>query len=94
MPKAFLLFPVLLTLLACQQKPETPTTVIQQVYCVTPKQYSDLKDAEPGKIGNSLPSDARDANKALVGQNILVRQYADGLLTVLGGCIGPEPFNS
>lgn len=63
-------------------------TRIQTVYCLTPAQYKELVDAEPAKIGHSLDPDARKSNKQLVTQNVLVRQYADGLLDVLGHCVG------
>lgn len=69
-------------------------TRIQRVYCVTPEQYTALVKAEPEKMGNKLDSDARKANTQLVSQNILMRQYADGLLTVIGGCTGPAPSPS
>lgn len=77
-----------LLLSACGVSHVDPNPPIQYVYCVTPDQYKKLVDAMPPKIGNTLDKDARKSNKQLVGQNVLVRRYADGLLTILGGCIG------
>jgi hypothetical protein len=74
--------------------PPKPETITQQVYCVTPEQFQALVDAAPKKIGNSIDKDARAANVQLTAQNILVRQYADGLLKVIGGCIGPAPSDA
>lgn len=72
-------------------RPSVP--VVQTVYCLTPEQYSELVRAEPEKIGHQLKPDLPGQNKQLVGQNVLMRSYADGLLLVLGSCIGtaPEP---
>jgi hypothetical protein len=64
-------------------------TRVQTVYCVTPEQYKTLVDAEPAKVGNIQTGDLQTDYKTSVRQNVLVRQYADGLLQVLGGCMSP-----
>jgi hypothetical protein len=69
-------------------KPE-PLPRIQTVHCLTPEQFLKLVQAEPEKIGQHLSPDLQEQNKQLKTQNVLVRQYADGLLQVLGGCTGP-----
>jgi hypothetical protein len=81
--KAFSL--VFLALAACAPKPQS---IPHNVYCLTPAQYKALVDAEPKKIGQSLSKDWSERDKQLTTQNILVRRYADGLLDVLGGCVG------
>ena len=75
-----------LALTACHQS--RPEPIIQTVYCVTPEQYKKLVDAEPGKVGNTLTGNAQKDFKIVAGQDVLLRQYADGLLSVIGGCIG------
>lgn len=84
--KLLALGPAVLILVGCDIPHVEP--IVQHVYCLTPDQYKALVDAEPPKIGNNLDKDARVSNKQLTQQNILVRRYADGLLKVLGGCIG------
>ncbi len=84
--KAFSLIP-LLVLAACTPK---PVSIPHNVYCLTPAQYKALVDAEPKKIGKSLSPDWTERDKQQTEQNILVRRYADGLLDVLGGCVGPS----
>jgi hypothetical protein len=76
-----------LGLAACGVTPK-PETRIQKVYCLTPEQFQKVVEAEPDKIGTRVDPDLRVAQKQLIGQNILVRQYADGLLQVLAGCTG------
>lgn len=64
-------------------------TRIQQVYCVTPDQYAKIVEAMPGKVGGTLTGNAQKDFKIAAGQNVLMRQYATGLLKVIGGCTGP-----
>lgn len=71
-------------------KPE-PLPRIQTVRCLTPEQFLKIVQAEPEKIGRHLSPDLQEQNKELKRQNVLVRQYADGLLQVLGGCTGTAP---
>lgn len=75
---------------ACGMTPK-PETRIQKVYCLTPEQYLKLVQAEPEKIGGKLSTDPAERDRQKTEQNVLVRQYADGLLTVLGGCTGSAP---
>ena len=85
--KALCVFlPILLS--ACGMTPK-PETKILTVSCLTPEQYLKLVQAEPPKIGQQLEQDLRKQNRQLVQQNVLVRSYADGLLTILGGCTAP-----
>lgn len=83
-----------LFLAACAHTP--PETIVNQhlIYCVTPEQYSQLKDAEPGTVHDQLTKDAQK-DFVIVGNNaIALRIYADGLLKVIGGCIGPSPSDA
>lgn len=95
MIKKLMLIPVLLSLSAftCTPKPKTEI-ITQQVYCVTPDQYAKLKDAEPQSIRDALTGQAQQDFKITAGQDVLLRIYADGLLKVLGGCIGPAPSDA
>lgn len=77
----------LLLLAGCAGHVDTAPPV-QHVYCVTPEQYRAIVQAEPAKIGQTLDKDVRVQNKQLTEQNILVRSYADGLLQIIGGCMG------
>lgn len=63
-------------------------TRIQTVHCVTPKQYTDLVKAKPAKVGHTLTGNAQQDFKIVAESDVLVRQYADGLLDVIGGCTG------
>lgn len=81
------IIPLALLLSACGAAHVEPVPV-QHVYCLTPEQFKAVVDKMPAKIGNQLDHDARIANKQLITQNILVRAYANDLLTVLGGCTG------
>jgi hypothetical protein len=87
--KSLLVVPLLL-LGACGTLQGIQTRV-QTVYCLTPEQYKKLIQAEPEKIGHSLEPGLQEQNRQLVEQNVLVRKYSDGLLTVLGGCTGASP---
>jgi hypothetical protein len=62
--------------------------------CLTPEQLTKLVKAEPEKIGRHLDPELQKQNRQLTEQNVLVRQYADGLLEVLGGCTGRAPLAS
>jgi hypothetical protein len=77
-------------LAACGLTPK-PEIRIQTVHCLTPEQFVKLVQAEPPKIGQHLEQDLGKQNRQLKEQNVLVRQYADGLLQVLGGCTAPSP---
>lgn len=81
----------LLALSACATTPPKP--VIQQhlIYCVTPDQYAALVNAQPSGIGNQLTGNAQEDFKLSAAQNVALRIYANGLLEVIGGCIGPAP---
>lgn len=83
-----------LALAGCATNKPEVQTVVQQVYCVTPDQYKQLVDAEPAKVGNNLTGNAQQDFKIAAGQDILMRTYANGLIKVLGGCIGPGPHDS
>jgi hypothetical protein len=60
------------------------------VYCLTRTQFNQLKDAEPGKIKSQLNGDASHDVGPLAGSAIRLRGYAEGLLTVLDGCVDPN----
>ena len=78
-----------LALLGCN-KPQVETR-IQTVHCVTPEQYRKLVEAMPPKIGKQLTGNSQEDFKLSAGQNVLMRMYANGLLTVIGGCTAPVP---
>ena len=86
--RIFLLTLFLLSACGIVPKPELR---IQKVYCLTPEQYLRLVQAEPEKIGEHLSADPAEKDRQKTEQNVLVRRYADGLLTVLGGCTGSAP---
>ena len=86
MKKLAFLFPLLLTGCALFQKPETRYV---NVYCVTAEQYKKLVDAQPDKIGHTLTNQAQKDFKIVAGSAIALRVYSDGLLEVLGNCVGP-----
>lgn len=76
----------LLLLAGCTHTP--PPQPIQHVYCVTADQYAALVKAKPAKVGHTLTGDARKDFKIVAGQDVLLENYSDGLLTVIGGCMG------
>lgn len=59
------------------------------VYCVTAEQYKQLVDAQPKKVGDRLTGQAQDDFKIVAGSAIALRVYSDGLLEVIGNCVGP-----
>lgn len=94
--KKLMLLPVLLSLSAftCQERPE-PVVHQHLIYCVTPEQYAQLVDAKPKQMSKSdLTGQAQEDFITSTRQGILLRIYADGLLKVLGGCIGPSPSDA
>ena len=64
------------------------TTRYAPVHCVSPQQLQKLKDAEPPKIGSRLTGQAQDDLKIIAGNNVELRQYGHGLLSVIEGCSG------
>lgn len=73
-----------LALSACAPKPQAPS--MQYVYCVTAEQLAAIIKAEPAKVGGTLTGDARKDVKIEAESNVLLRQYADGLLEIIGKC--------
>jgi hypothetical protein len=88
-----LIFCSLFVLSACAK---TPPPQIEQhlLYCVTPEQYQALVNSKPGLINDKLTGNAQNDFKIVAGQDVLLRIYADGLLKVIGGCIGPSPSDA
>lgn len=84
-----LLFAAAFLLASCEKTP--PPQPIQHVYCVTPDQYKKLVDAMPKDKKGDLTGNAQKDFKIAAGQALLLRLYANGLLDVIGGCIGPAP---
>lgn len=83
------LIPIFLLLAGCGvSHVATQPPIVQHVYCVTPKQFQALTKAEPAKVGNTLTGNAQQDVKIEGSSNILLRQFADGLLQVIGGCMG------
>jgi hypothetical protein len=72
----------------CATTPPAPVTVVQHVYCLTPEQFTALVKAKPAKVGGTLTGNAQQDFKIVAGQDVLLGVYSDGLLTVLGGCVG------
>jgi hypothetical protein len=64
------------------------TTRYVTIHCVTPEQYQKLKDAEPPRVGDKLTGQAQDDLKTIAGSTVELRTYSEGLLGVLGGCVG------
>lgn len=86
MKKLIILLPLLLAGCGIFQKPETRYV---HVYCVTAEQYKKLVDAQPKKVGDRLTGQAQDDFKLVAGSAVALRYYSDGLLEVLGNCVGP-----
>jgi hypothetical protein len=78
---------LLLLLGGCATTP-VPSIVVQHVYCLTPDQYAQTVKAKPAKVGGTLTGNAQQDFKIVAGQDVLLERYSDGLLTVLGGCVG------
>jgi uncharacterized protein YcfL len=83
-----------LALAGCNEHPATPETVVQQVYCVTPEQYAELVKARPESVKDQYTGQAQKDFQVSTEQSILLRIYSDGLLKVIGGCIGPAPSDA
>lgn len=66
------------------------TTRYVRVYCVTQAELQQLKNAKPGKVHSQLNGQADHDIKPIAGRLIRVEAYADGLITVLGGCVDPN----
>lgn len=65
------------------------TTVrYQRVYCLTPQQLEKLKADKPGKIHDQLTGKADQDIRPITGRLVRMEGFADGLITVLGGCVG------
>jgi hypothetical protein len=56
--------------------------------CVSQEQLDELKRAEPPKIHDKLTGRADEDIKPMAGSNIRLRAWGNGLLNVLGGCVG------
>jgi hypothetical protein len=67
------------------------TTVrYQRIYCVSKDQLEQLKKSQPERIKSKLTGQADIDVGILAGSAIRLRAHDDGLLTVLGGCVGPQ----
>lgn len=77
-------FPLALALSACAPRP------VATIYCVSPTQLQKLKDAEPPKVGGKLTGQAQDDLKIIAENTVLLREYGEGLLGVIGGCVDPN----
>lgn len=69
--------------------PPQPEIRVQTVYCVTEAQYLKLIAAMPPKVGSTLTGQAQQDLKIEGSSNVLLREYANGLLDVIGGCTKP-----
>lgn len=61
-----------------------------RTYCLTQKQYEQLKAKKPGKIRSQLTGKADHDIKPIGGRLVRVEAWGDGLLEVLGGCVDPQ----
>ena len=61
------------------------------VYCLTPEQFQQLKDAEPERVKSRLTGDADKDVRTLAGSAIRLRAWGEGTLEILGGCVEPKP---
>lgn len=77
----------LLALSGCATAPKPPTRYIP-VPCVSQDQLTQLQQAEPEKVGSKLTGQAQEDVKTIAESAIKLRDYANGLLGVLGGCAG------
>jgi hypothetical protein len=66
------------------------TTRYVTVSCVTRQQYSELRKAEPPKVGDKLTGQADSDIRIVAGSAIRLRAYSEGLMGVLGGCVDPN----
>lgn len=64
------------------------TTHYSTVHCITKEQYEQLQKDKPGKIHDQLNGQADHDIKPIAGRLVRVEAWGDGLLTILGGCIG------
>jgi hypothetical protein len=64
------------------------TTRYSTAHCITKEQYEQLKKDKPGKIHSELNGQADHDIKPIAGRLVRVEAWGDGLLTILGGCIG------
>lgn len=70
------------TLSGCQ------TTRYVKIGCVSQEQLDRLKAQKPGKVRDQLTGEADEDLKKVAGRLVRVEAWGDGLITVLGGCIG------
>lgn len=58
------------------------------VPCVTQEQVDGFKAAEPPKIHDKLTGKADEDIRPIAGSNVRLRSWGEGMLGVLGGCVG------
>ena len=63
------------------------TTRYVSVPCISRAQLDQLRAQEPPKVRQLLNGQADHDLKIIAANDIRFRAYADGLLTVLGGCV-------
>ena len=80
--KCLLWLTVAALLSGCQTTRYVPTS------CLTKEQFAELKQSLPPKVGERLTGNAAEDIKIIAGSNVRLRGYAEGLLNVLGGCVG------
>jgi hypothetical protein len=64
------------------------TTRYVTVPCVTPEQYKKLQADEPPKVKDKLTGKADEDIRIVGGSAVRLRGWGQGLLGVLGGCVG------
>ena len=87
-----LLFLLPLALAGCNPPP--PKTVVQTVYCVTPDQYAKIVAARPPSMKDQLVGQAQKDFITSTVHGVAVQIWGDGMLKILGGCIGPAPSDA
>jgi hypothetical protein len=79
---------VLLTALVGIPLSGCSTTRYVTVPCVSQEQYEKLKADEPEKVHDKLTGKADEDIRTIGGSAVRLRAYSQGLLGVLGGCVG------
>lgn len=64
------------------------TTRYVTVPCLTQEQYDKLKADEPPKVKDQLTGEADKDIRIIGGSAVRLRAWGNGLLGVLGGCVG------
>lgn len=64
------------------------TTRYVRTPCLSQEQLEQQRQAEPPKIHDKLTGRADQDIRTIAGNNIRLRAWGEGLMTILGGCTG------